>query len=263
MKEFVMRLRHTLKKFGYGYYHSRKKGLLKIKDVKARRKFATCIKKSLKEKIWTEDIAFYFDGASFQHKDNPFGEAKSTRTIAWRKKSEGLDLNCTVKGSDVGSEGRVVHFLLAIAFNRGVILCEQYHGHINGELFAQFILEYFSDTFEKSTNLEQKLFLQNGDTSQNSKKATVALDSIGAETLSIPPRSPDMNPIENTFNLTKEMLYTDALNKNITKENFEEYSKFVKDTLHSIPLETINKTIGSMPSRMGMAVKGKGKRIRC
>ena len=52
------------------------------------------------------------------------------------------------------------------------------------------------------------------------------------------------------------MLHAEALSKNITKENFEEFLKSVKDTLHSIPLETINKTIGSMPSRMEMIVKG-------
>ena len=64
-----------------------------------------------------------------------------------------------------------------------------------------------------------------------------------------------MNPTENIFNI-KEMLHAEALSKNITKENFEEFLKSVKDTLHSIPLETINKTIGSMPSRMEMIVKG-------
>ena len=37
-------VRRTFKKFGYDYYHSSKKGLLKIKDVKARRKFAGWIK---------------------------------------------------------------------------------------------------------------------------------------------------------------------------------------------------------------------------
>ena len=64
-----------------------------------------------------------------------------------------------------------------------------------------------------------------------------------------------MNPTENIFNI-KEMLHADTLSKNITKENFEEFSKSVKDTLHSTPLETINKTIGSMPGRMEMIVKG-------
>ena len=129
-------------------------------------------------------------------------------------------------------------------------------------MFAQFILEQFNDTFQKAQTRNRNIFLQDGDSSQNSKKAKVALDSTGAKIFSIPPRSLEMNPIENVFNITKEMLHADALSKNITKENFEEYSKRVKETLHSIPLETINKTIGSMPSRMRMVVKGKGKRIR-
>ena len=172
-----------------------------------------------------------------------------------------MDLNCTAKGSHVGSGGTVGHFLVAIAFNRGVILCEQYHGKINDEMFGEFILEHFNDTFEKSANPKQKLLLQDGGPSQNSKKAKVALNSIGAEIFSIPPSSSDMNPIENIFNITKDMSHADALIKNITKENFEEYSKRVKETLHPVPLETINKTIGSMSSRMGMIVKGKGKRI--
>ena len=71
-----------------------------------------------------------------------------------------------------------------------------------------------------------------------------------------------MNPTGNVFNITKEMLHAYALSKSITKENFEEYSKRVKETMHSIPLETINKNIGSMPNHMGMLVKEKGKRIR-
>ena len=50
-----------------------------------------------------------------------------------------------------------------------------------------------------------------------------------------------MNPIENIFSIIKETLHADALSKNIIKENFEEYSKAVKETLHSIPLETVKK----------------------
>ena len=102
---------------------------------------------------------------------------------------------------------------------------------------------------------ETEIFLQVGDPSQNSKKTKVALDNIGAEIFSIPWPSTNMNPTENIFNI-KEMLHAEALSKNITKENFEEFLKSVKDTLHSIPLETINKTIGSVPSHLEMIVKG-------
>ena len=102
---------------------------------------------------------------------------------------------------------------------------------------------------------ETEFFLQVGDPSQNSKKTKVALDNIGTEIFSIPWLSTDMNPTENIFSI-KEMLHADTLSKNITKENFEEFSKSVKDTLHSIPLETINKTIGSVPSHLEMIAKG-------
>ena len=255
-------VRRTLKGADYGYYHSRKKGLLKKKDLRDRIKFSKKVKKVMAENIWTEGVAFYFDGASFQHKYNPFDEARSTRTMAWRKKNEGLDINCTAKGSHVGSGGRVAHFLVAIAYNHGVILCEQYYGNINGEMFAQFILDHFQEAFAKSANPKEKLFLQDGDPSQNSKKAKVALNTIGARLFSIPPRSPDMNPIENIFNITKQNLHADALSKNIAHETYDEFSQRIKETLLAIPLQTINKTIESMAGRMTMVVKAKGKRIR-
>lgn len=255
-------IRRTLKENKYGYYHSRKKGILKRDDLKERLKFAKKVKRIVNENIWTEGIAFYLDGVGFQHKYNPFDEAKSTRTMAWRRRGEGLELNCTAKGSHVGSGGRVAHFLVAIAYNRGVILCEQYHGNINGAMFAQFISDHFKQTFENSANPKGKLFLQDGDPSQNSKKAVSAMEAVGASKFSIPARSPDMNPIENIFNIAKQQLRLDALSKNIVHETFDQFSERIKETLLAIPLKTINKTIESMNGRMNLVVKAGGKRIR-
>ena len=48
------------------------------------------------------------------------------------------------------------------------------------------------------------MFVQDGDPSQNSKAAKTALSKIGAVQFSIPPRSPDLNPIENVFNQWKK-----------------------------------------------------------
>ena len=50
------------------------------------------------------------------------------------------------------------------------------------------------------------VFVQNGDPSQDSKAAKNALDKIGAVQFSIPPRSPDLNPIENAFNLVEKKI---------------------------------------------------------
>ena len=65
--------------------------------------------------------------------------------------------------------------------------------------------------FKKCPNPKGKLFLQDGDPSQNSCKARSAWDKIGARKLSIAARSPDRNPIENIFHIVKKKLQQDAL----------------------------------------------------
>ena len=84
--------------------------------------------------------------------------------MAWTR-DEGLESNCTAKGSHVGSGGKVLHFMGAISYTQGVILCEQYEGRINGQIFADFIRDHFPRTFKKSVNPTGKLILQDGDPS--------------------------------------------------------------------------------------------------
>lgn len=60
----------------------------------------------------------------------------------------------------------------------------------------------------------------------------VAFSSINANLFPIPPRSPNMNRIENIFNIAKQKLHAGALSKNITFENFDQFSKDVKETYY-------------------------------
>jgi hypothetical protein len=87
--------------------------------------------------------------------------------MAWRKPSDGLSHNQTSKGSHEGSGGRTANFFVAIAHNKGVILAEQYEGHLNGHKFGDFVREQFPTLFENSCNKKGKLFQQDGDPSQN------------------------------------------------------------------------------------------------
>ena len=116
---------------------------------------------------------------------------------------------------------------MAISFNKRVILREQYFAKISGEMFAHFVHKHFKEAFEKSNNPKDKLYLQDGDPSQNSRKVNNVMYKVGAKKFSIPVRSPDMNPIENVR--TK---FHESLNRNITFENFEEYSAHVKKKLY-------------------------------
>ena len=105
---------------------------------------------------------------------------------------------------------------VANAYGHGAVLCEQYEEQLTGQFCANFVREHFENAFENSSNLRGKLFLQDGDPSQNSLKAKNAIFDIGARMFSIPSRSPDINPIENFFHLVKKQLNRDALKQNIT-----------------------------------------------
>ena len=88
------------------------------------------------------------------------------------------------------------------------------------------------------------------------------MHKVGAKKFSIPAWSPDMSLIENMFNYVRTELREGSLNRNMTFENFEEYSARVKKTLLSVPVEYINKTIEPMDNRLSMLVKKVGKRIK-
>jgi len=257
----VWTIRKALKKHGYHYLQARKKGLLTPKDVQRRLKFARKCRRHLCEDFWRSHISFYFDGTSFVHKTNPFDQARAPKTRAWRKPGEGLDLFCTSKGKKAGVAGRVAKFFVSIAYDKGVIACDQYIHRLNGESFARYVRDRFPSLFQLSGNNSSR-FLQDGDPSQNSAVAVRALEEIGALRFKIPPRSPDCNPIENVFSIVVRKLDTQALNERITKETFEEFSARVKRTMESISATTINKIIDSMTNRIRMIIQRRGARIK-
>ena len=141
---------------------------------------------------------------------------------------------------------------------RKELCCEQYYGNITGELFSDFVREHFPVMFEKSANPKGKLFLQDGDPRQNSKKEKIALDAVDCRQFSIPARSPDANPIENFFKVIRIKLAENAIQLNIIQEDFTTFSSRVKNTICSYPTEYINKTIKSMNTQMKLIVARKG-----
>ena len=76
--------------------------------------------------------------------------------------------------------------------------------------------------------------------------------------IQIPPRSPDLKPIENLFHLVRCKLKSDALVLNITKETLEEFKARIIRTIYSIPVDIINRTIASVPARVQQVVGSKG-----
>ena len=254
-------LRRFLNKNGYHYLQARKKGILSKTDIRKRYNFAKIMKKDYSSDVWTKQIAFYLDGVSFTHKTNPADEAKAPKGRIWRKPNEGMDRGCTAKGSHEGSGGKLVKMMVAISHGAGVVLCDQYN-KLDGPYFKDLVLREFPQMFKKARKGRSRLWLQDGDPSQNSAAAKTAMRSIRAKLLSIPARSPDLNPIENLFHLVKNQLNNDAIVQNIKKENFQEFSARIQSTILNFDNIVIDKIIESMSNRVELVVNRKGKRIR-
>ena len=120
----------------------------------------------------------------------------------------------------------------------------------------------FKTIFSFSCNPEGNLFIQDSDPNQNSKLSKTEMRNCGAQLLAIPPRSPDINPIENGFHLIGEDLSQQAVEQNITRGSFESFSARVKKALMDFPIKVIDNTIGSIHSRMEAIVKNKGQRLK-
>ena len=162
----------------------------------------------------------------------------------------------------------MAHFFVAIDYNKGVILCKQYHGTLryhetlSVEGFTGFVRSYFPQTFERSKNPHGKLFLQDVDLRQVSRGTKNAIDDVGCRMFAIPARLADLNPKENMFHLVRENFQEDALTKEIQKETFLELSRCVQNTMKSSPVEILDKTIDSMPKRLANIVNTKGERTK-
>lgn len=249
-----------LNKQGLHFLHTRKKGVMTRQDMRKRVRFARKVNR-VNPTIWTEGISFYLDGVGFVHKTNPRDEAISPRGMAYRRKCEGLDHGHTSKGKKEGVNGRVAKYIVCISYSKGVICCEPYE-KMTGAYFKSFIEDHFDGIFAKSNAPHVRRFLQDGDPSQNSQVCRLALDEMGITMFPIPPRSPDVNPIENLFNNVKDTLAKDAIRLNIVKETYEEFCDRVEDTLINYDKKLIDDTILSMNKRMGLIIKGQGKRLK-
>ena len=255
-------VRRVLRKAGLKWARVQRKGILTKNDLKLKLKFSRKVRRKLPANFWEEDVGFYLGGASFTHKMNPFDQARASRAMTWRKPGQGFDFGFTGKESHEGTGGTVAHFMAEIAYGKGVIAAEQYHGRINVEKFPSFVREHFASMFKKSANPRRKLFLQVGDPSQNSVKARSAWDKVGARKFTIPERIPDLNPIENIFHIVKRRFRQDALDQQITREGFAAFSARVKTTLETIPINVVDRTILSMGKRINEIIKRKGQRIK-
>ena len=128
--------------------------------------------------------------------------------------------------------------------------------------FPHLFVNILPACLKKSANPRGKLSLQDGDLSKNNVKARSAWDEVGARKFTIPGRILDLNLIENIFHIVMCRFRQDALDQQITGEDFAAFSARVKTTLEMIPIDVVDKTILSMGKRIKEIIKRKGQRIK-
>eukprot|EP00795_Rhopilema_esculentum_P007306 gene7306-biopygen657 len=178
----------------------------------------------------------------------------------WRMKKEGLLQGCTAKGQACGTGGKYVKMIVAISYDKGVIICQRYE-KITGNYFAGFLDEHFENMVIEAGK-GSRMWIQDGDPSQNSTASREAMTRVSSVLLPIPPRSPDMNPIENFFGIVKARLKMDAIERNIEVETMDEFENRIRCIMKDIPLKTTNSIIESMNKRMKLIIENRGERLK-
>ena len=108
----------------------------------------------------------------------------------------------------------------------------------------------------------KRLFVMDNDPSQSSRAAMNALRDVEGKLLKILARSPDLNPIENVFYIVKNSLCEEAIKKCIEAESFLQFQERVVCALKFISTDIIDKTIESLPKRVGAIIKSGGYRTK-
>lgn len=246
-----------LRRAGYRWASARRKGVLYPADFTRRVKFCSEMK-TKPSSFWTDEVSFYLDGVSFTYKSNPYDNAACPRSKVWLRPDE--KLRFTSKGKHEGTGGQSIKYMIGISSGTGVVICEEYTS-ISAKWMKSFVERNFNQAFLLGKKGPGRIFLQDNDPSQQSALATKAWKRLGFEQVYIPPRSPDLNPIENIFNLVKKLLHDEAIEKRILHESLAEFKARIVRAVHRVAKDHASKTIASMAKRCQMVIDGKGARI--
>ena len=127
--------------------------------------------------------------------------------------------------------------------------------------FETFIDKNFESMFQAAERGESRMFLMDGDPSQNSARARGAMKRVGCELFKIPASSPELNGCENVFNIAARKLRKDALQRAITRESYEQFCNRVRQTIEAVPVGTVNTIIESMNGRLQQIIDQNGERL--
>ena len=132
--------------------------------------------------------------------------------------------------------------------------CHSFKRIMDGPYYTQILQEHLLAGARRQFGLRWR-FQQDNDPKHTSKIARQFLDQHVPETIDWPPNSPDLNPIENLWSITKKHV------ERRRPKNLEELDQFLHEEWNKIDRETLSHLIGSMNARCLAVIKSNGERI--
>lgn len=236
-------VRNTLKEASLKAVVKKKKPLLSAGHKKKRLAFALKYQhwtvEDWKRVIWSDETKINRIGSDGQE-------------YVWKKKGEGL-ISREVKGT-VKFGGGSLMVWGCIGWN-GVGVLNEVEGRMDAEQYVAILEEGLLQSMEESGIPEDDIiFQQDNDPKHTSKRAQKWFEEQDIKLLDWPAQSPDLNPIEHTWNHLKRSLsgYESA------PTGVHQLWERVVVEWGKISVEECQKWIESMPRRVEAVIKAKG-----
>jgi transposase len=130
-------------------------------------------------------------------------------------------------------------------------------GNINSECYQEILSNFLLPYFERWPHLEFT-FMQDNAPVHTSRSTKDWLQTHQVEVMRWPPRSPDLNPIENAWGMLARSVYENGRQY----ANIEQLKEAIKSAWDNLQLSDLNKLANTMPKRMIEVIKKGGGIIR-
>ena len=186
-------IRNVLKSKGLRARHKVKKPAISLRNRKKRLEFAKVHEHwtlaDWSRVIWSDET-----------KINRF--ASDGRLWCWKRNDEGLS-NRTTQATVKHGGGSVM--IRGCMTANGVGDVKRIEGTMNGQVYCDILSEHLVNTIENhDMNLDEIIFQQDNDPKHTCRKAQKWFEDAEIETMTWPPQSPDLNPIEHFKGCTQK-----------------------------------------------------------
>lgn len=138
----------------------------------------------------------------------------------------------------------------------GVGYVTEIPGKMDKETYLKILKSDLADTLDYyGLNHSKTVFMQDNDPKHKSKLLMEYLEKQVYEVMEWPPNSPDLNPIENMWNLLKQRLFHGY---DAPPKSMDELWERVHKTWYSIDTDAVRRHLETMPARVDAVLKNKG-----